>query len=103
MKRMLLGCMLVSALVFGAAAHANEKLAQASGCTTCHGVDKKIIGPSYKEVADKYRNDKTADAKLFQKVKAGGKGAWGEMPMPPNAHLKDDDIKTLVRWVLSVK
>ena len=86
-----------------AGAHANEKLAQASGCMTCHGIDKKVIGPSYKEVAAKYRNDKGAPAKLFQKVKSGGKGVWGETPMPPNAHVKDDDIKTLVSWTLSQK
>ena len=103
MKQLLAVAVAASALIAGNAALANEKLAQASGCMTCHGTDKKIIGPSYKEVAAKYRNDKQAEANLFQKVKAGGKGAWGETPMPPNAHVKDDDIKTLVRWILSQK
>jgi cytochrome c len=87
----------------GAQAQSQEKLAQASGCMTCHAIDKKIIGPSYKDVAKKYRNDKTAETKLFQKVKQGGKGVWGEVPMPPNAHVKDQDIKTLVHWILSLK
>ena len=103
MKRVLLACAIAVAASAAPAAHANEKLAQSSGCMTCHAMDKKLIGPSYKEVAEKYRNDKQAEAKLFQKVKAGGKGVWGETPMPPNAHLKDDDIKTLVRWALAQK
>jgi cytochrome c len=103
MKPVLLACALAAAAALAQTAQANEKLAQASGCMTCHALDRKLIGPSYKEVAEKYRNDKQADAKLFQKVKAGGKGAWGETPMPPNPHVKDDDIKTLVRWVLTQK
>ena len=103
MKPVLLACALAAAAVFASTAQANEKLAQASGCMTCHALDRKLIGPSYKEVAEKYRSDKQAEAKLFQKVKAGGKGVWGETPMPPNPHVKDDDIKTLVRWVLTQK
>jgi len=103
MKRITLASALLAGVILATGAHANEKLAQASGCMTCHGVDKKVIGPSYKDIASKYRNDKQAEAKLFQKVKAGGKGVWGEIPMPPNAHVKDDDIKTLVRWVMSQK
>jgi cytochrome c len=94
---------MLAGLALGSGVEANENLAQSSGCMTCHSVSQKVIGPSYKEVADKYRNDKTAAAKLFQKVKAGGKGVWGETPMPPNAHVKDDDIKTIVQWVLSIK
>ena len=103
MKYLLIASAVAAAIGAAAPASANEKLAQASGCMTCHALDKKVIGPSYKEVAEKYRNDKQAEANLFQKVKAGGKGVWGETPMPPNAHVKDDDIKTLVRWVLSQK
>jgi cytochrome c len=83
--------------------HANEKLAQASGCMVCHGTDKKVIGPSYKDVAAKYRNDKGAEAGLVKKVKAGSKGVWGDIPMPPNAHVKDEDIHTLVKWILAQK
>jgi len=80
-----------------------EALAQKSGCLLCHGVDKKIMGPAYKEVAAKYKGDKSAEAKLIQKVKAGGGGVWGEMAMPPNSpQVKDEDIKTIVQWVLSL-
>lgn len=88
-----------------AAGHAlaSEKLAQSSGCMTCHAIDRKVIGPSYKEIAAKYRGDKDAEAKLAKKVKAGGSGVWGSTPMPPNAHVKENDIKTIVHWVLSLK
>lgn len=90
-------------LAFAGAAQADEKLAQASGCTACHSVDKKLVGPAYKDVAAKYRGNKGAEAELIKKVKAGGKGTWGDIPMPPNAHVKDEDIKTIVHWILSLK
>jgi cytochrome c len=92
-----------TALMVAGAAHAQEQLAQASGCLTCHSVSKKIVGPAFKDVAAKYRNDKSAEAKLVAKVKNGGKGVWGDVPMPPNAHVKDEDIRKLVHWVLSLK
>ena len=82
---------------------ANEELAKKNACTACHAEDKKIVGPAFKEVAAKYRNDKPAEAMLVKKVKEGGVGVWGQVPMPPNSHVKDDDIKTLVKWVLSQK
>lgn len=94
------GTLLVAAQA-GAATGA-EALAQKSGCLACHSVDKKIIGPAYKEIAAKYKGDKTAEAKLIDKVKKGGSGVWGPMPMPPNSpQVKDEDIKTLVQWVLA--
>jgi cytochrome c len=86
-----------------APAFANEALATKSACTACHAVDKKIVGPSFKEVAAKYKGDKNAEAKLVDKVKKGGTGVWGQVPMPPNAAVSDADIKTLVKWVLSQK
>jgi cytochrome c len=103
MKRVIAACAMGAAMALCGAAQANEKLAQASGCTTCHGIDKKVIGPAYKDVANKYRNDKSAQAALEKKVKAGTKGAWGDIPMPPNAHVKDEDIKTIVQWILAIK
>jgi len=93
----------VALLALTGAAHANEKLLQASGCTACHSVDKKLVGPAYKDVAAKYRGNKSAEANLIKKVKAGGKGVWGDIPMPPNGHVKDEDIKTLVQWILLLK
>jgi cytochrome c len=84
-------------------ATASEKLAQSSGCMTCHAIDRKAIGPGYKEIAAKYRNDKGAEAKLVKKVKTGGSGVWGPAPMPPNAHVKEEDIKAIVAWILTLK
>jgi cytochrome c551/c552 len=85
-------------------AAANEELAKKSACTACHAVDKKIVGPSFKDVAAKYRTDKGAEAKLVEKVKKGGVGVWGQVPMPPNSpQVKDADIQTLVKWILSLK
>jgi cytochrome c len=101
MTRISAACVLAALSIVAASANANEKLAQASGCLTCHGVDKKVIGPSFKEIATKYRNDKSAEAGLIKKVKAGGNGVWGEVPMPPNPHVKDPDVKSLVEWILS--
>ena len=87
----------------GVDAKAAEALAQKSGCIACHNVDKKVIGPAYKDVALKYKADKDADKKLAAKVKAGGSGVWGPVPMPPNTQVTDAEIKTLVAWILSLK
>ena len=78
-------------------------LAQKSGCLACHSVDHKVLGPAYKDVAAKYKGDKTAEAKLIAKVKAGGSGVWGNIPMPANSpQVKDEDIKTIVQWILTL-
>lgn len=82
-------------------AFANLQLAQKSNCMSCHAVDKKLVGPGYKEVAAKYKGDKTAEAKLVEKVKKGGAGVWGPIPMPANAQVSDADVKTLVKWILT--
>lgn len=84
-------------------ASAQEALAKKYNCFACHSVDKKVVGPAYKDVAAKYRGDKGAEAKLFDKVKKGGAGVWGQVPMPPNSNVPDADIKALVHWVLSLK
>ena len=83
---------------------AMSKLAADKGCLACHQVDKKVVGPSYKDVANKYRTDKTAEAKLVKKVLEGGTGVWGQVPMPPNkASVNEKDATSLVKWVLSAK
>ena len=76
---------------------------QKHGCAACHAIDKKLVGPSYQDVAAKYKDNKDAPAKLAQKVKAGGTGVWGQVPMPPNAAVPDDDVKALVAWILTLK
>ena len=85
---------------FALPAHADEALAKKHNCTACHAVDKKLVGPAYKDVAAKYKG-KNAAATLEQKVKKGGQGVWGPVPMPPNPAVPDADIKKLVGWVLS--
>ena len=103
MKAVLMGIMAAGAIVMTGAAQASEELAKKSGCLACHATDKKLVGPSYKDIAAKYKGQADAEAKLVKKVKEGGKGVWGEIPMPPNAAVKDEDIKTLVKWVLATK
>jgi len=82
---------------------AAEALMQKSGCVACHAIDKKVIGPAYKDVAAKYTADKDAATRLAAKVKAGGSGVWGPIPMPPNGQAPEADIKTLVAWILTLK
>jgi cytochrome c len=78
-------------------------LAGKSGCLACHAIDKKNVGPAYKDVAAKYKGNKGAEAMLVDKVKKGGQGVWGDLQMPPNgAFVKDADIKKLVEWILSL-
>jgi len=102
MKRIAMA-LAAAAAVAAIPTQASEELAKKHNCLVCHTVDKKMVGPSYKEVAAKYRADKGADAKLFDKVKKGGQGAWGQIPMPPNATVPDADLKALVKWILSQK
>jgi len=99
--KLIVATVATAAALIAAPAMAGKELdlATKSGCMACHAVDKKLVGPAYQDVAKKY---KPADeAKLAAKVKAGGSGVWGPVPMPPNAAVKDDDIKTLVKWILA--
>ena len=89
------------ALMAAPAAFASQELAQKKNCMACHAVDKKLVGPAYKDVAAKYKGDKGALAKLSAKVKNGGSGVWGPVPMPANAAVSDADIKTVVEWILA--
>jgi cytochrome c len=87
-------------LLAAAPARADEALAKKHNCLICHAVEKKLVGPSFKDVAMKYKGQKAAAAKLEEKVKKGGSGVWGPVPMPPNAAVPDGDIKKLVAWIL---
>jgi len=80
-----------------------ELLLQKFGCLACHAVDKKVIGPSYKEVAAKYAGDKSALDALAKKVKAGGQGVWGQIPMAPNPQVPDADLQAMVKYILAQK
>jgi len=90
-------------LATGAAlsASASPELAKKHACFACHAVDKKLVGPSYKDVAAKYKGDKGSEARLFDKVKKGSQGTWGQVPMPPNTAVPDADVRALVKWILS--
>ena len=106
MKASLLGLAAAAALLVSGHAAADQAMAQKDGCLACHGIDKKIVGPAYKDIAKKYAGQKDAEAHLVKKVTEGGKGVWGEVPMPPkggNAAVSDADVKALVKWVLSLK
>jgi cytochrome c len=82
---------------------AAEAMMKKDGCAACHAIDKKLVGPPYVEVAAKYKGDKDAVAKLTKKVKEGGSGVWGQIPMPPNAAIPTADISDLVIWILTLK
>jgi len=87
----------------GPAAADASALLQKNGCLACHALDKKVLGPSYKEVAGKYAGDKNAAAMLENKVKAGGVGVWGQVPMPPNPAVSDADLQAMVKYILAQK
>lgn len=102
--------MKVSIVVLAAAAglasppaFANADLAQKKNCMACHAMDKKLVGPSYKEVAAKYGGQNDASAGLVQKVLKGGQGVWGPIPMPANPQVSEAEAKQLVQWILGTK
>ena len=102
MKRSMMLCMLLSALV-STGAMANPDLAKAKNCMACHAVANKLVGPAFKDVAAKYSGQKDAEDKLTAKVMKGGTGVWGAVPMPANPQVTEPEARTLVKWVLSQK
>lgn len=103
MKSSLIAVAALAATLAAPAAFANAELAQKKNCMACHAMDKKIVGPAYKDVAAKYAKDKDAATKLADKVIKGGSGVWGPVPMPANPQVSPDEAKQLVKWVLSTK
>lgn len=101
MKRALFA-LAATALLAGPAL-ADQALATAKNCMACHAVDKKLVGPSYKDVAAKYAGDKSAVDKLATKIVKGGAGVWGPVPMPANTQVNEADARKLAAWVLSQK
>jgi cytochrome c len=90
-----------AAAAIAAPAQADEAMAKKYNCLACHQIDKKAVGPAYKDIARKYKGQSVA-AQLEAKVKKGGQGVWGPVPMPPNAAVPDADIKKLVDWILKL-
>ena len=96
----LISALVASALMVSAPAFASKEIATKNACMGCHAVDKKVVGPAYKDVAAKYKGQADAVDKLAKKVKAGGSGVWGPVPMPANAAISEADAKAVVKWIL---
>ena len=96
MKKVLIALMFVPTIVF-----ANEDLLKKNGCIACHAVDKKLVGPSFKDISSKYKSKKDGAAYLAGKIKSGGAGVWGPIPMPAQAHVKEEDAKKIADWILT--
>ena len=103
MKRALFALIAASTVAIAAPAFADQALATSKNCMACHAVDKKLVGPSYKDVAAKYAGQAGAADKLAQKIIKGGSGVWGPVPMPANAQVNEADAKKLAAWILTVK
>jgi cytochrome c len=102
MKAVYVAMMAVAGIVMAGQAQADEALAKSKNCMSCHAIDKKLVGPAYKDVAAKYKGDAKAPAMLAEKIKAGGKGVWGQIPMPPN-NVTPEEAAKLAAWVLAQK
>ena len=94
--------LVIVAVMASAPAMANLELALRNNCMTCHTIDRKVVGPAFQDIARKYASDKAAEATLIEKIRKGGVGVWGPMPMPPGSDVKAEDINQLVKWVLAL-
>ena len=104
MKHTVLAVLSVAAtLVAVSPVFADEALAKSKNCMACHAIDKKVVGPAYKDVAKKYAGDAKAADMLASKIIKGGSGVWGPVPMPANAQVNDAEAKKLVAWLMSFK
>ncbi len=105
MKTITLSLLVAAGILSAGAAQAadEEALAKSKNCLACHAVDKKLVGPAYKDIANKYAGQKDAEAMLSEKVIKGGKGVWGQIPMPPNASVTPAESTKLVKWILGMK
>jgi len=104
MKYLVIPASLALALASAASLAADaQQLLKDKACLTCHQLDNKVVGPSYKDVAAKYKSRKDAEAYLVSKIKGGSTGVWGQIPMPPNGTVNDDEAKALAKFILTVK
>ena len=103
MKRVLMTFAALAAVTAAAPAMADEAMAKAKNCMACHATEKKLVGPSYKDVAKKYAADAKAVENLAVKIQKGGSGVWGAVPMPPNANVNAEEAQKLAAWVMSLK
>ena len=93
--------LIAAGLVAASPAHANLDLAKKNNCLSCHAVDKKMVGPAFIDISKKYAGEKDAAKMLAARIKGGSKGVWGQIPMPPNANVKDADAEALAKWILA--
>lgn len=93
----------LSLVLLSGSALANNDLAKSKNCMVCHTVDNKVLGPAFKDISKKYAGDKTAEAKLVNKVLKGSSGVWGTMPMPANSQVTPAEAQVLVKWILTLK
>lgn len=103
MRKVAAICLASGSLFFFNPLFASEELFKKSNCLACHALEQKRLGPSMKEVATKYNGDSTAGDKLAKKIREGGAGVWGEMPMPPQPQVSEADAKTLADFILTIK
>jgi len=103
MRKLPASLLIAMTAAVAAPAFAQADLAQKKNCMACHAIDKKLVGPSYKDVAAKYAGQPDAVAKLSQKVIKGGSGVWGAVPMPANPQVSEAEAKQLVQWILTTK
>ena len=104
MKRIILATLSVAAtFAVSTPVFADQALATSKNCMACHAVDKKVVGPAYKDVAKKYAGNAKAADMLAAKIMKGGSGTWGPVPMPANTQVNEADAKKLAAWVLSMK
>jgi len=104
MKYTIISASLALALSSGASLAADaQQLLKDKACLSCHQLDKKLVGPAYKDVAAKYKSRKDAETYLVGKIKGGSTGVWGQIPMPPNGTVNDAEAKTLAKYILTVK
>jgi cytochrome c len=104
--RLALPLLLAAAIgTLAAPVHASEAIAKKARCVACHAIDKKLVGPAYRDVATKYRGDSGAPARLAEKVRHGGSGVWGQVPMMPHPadKISDDDLAAVIGWVLALE
>ena len=78
-----------------------QSILQQNNCLACHQVDRRIVGPSYQQIAEKYQDDPNAAKQLAQAIQQGSQGEWGGVPMPPNLKIKDEDLNTIIDWLMN--
>jgi cytochrome c len=103
MKKSLPALLTITLLAASSTAFADDDLYKTKNCMACHRVDRNTLGPSFKNVAAKYAGDNAAEAQLARKIREGGVGVWGSVPMPPQAQVSDEESVTLARWILQLK